>query len=61
MSGQRELEESIARRCDEVEREKSRIEKTRRRYFAVGKWIADNIVAIGALIVSIIALVRTFQ
>lgn len=60
MSGQRELEESIARRRDEAERETARIEKKRRRRFAVGKWIADNIVAIGALIVAIIALIRTF-
>ena len=61
MSGQRELEESVERLRFEADRQMREIERKKRRIQAVGKWVADNIVAIGALIVSIIALVRTFQ
>lgn len=57
--GQREFEESarqIAESAREQEREKLR---KRKAWLTVGKWVADNIVAIGALIVAIISLIRT--
>ena len=60
MVGQRDLEESAARVRFEAEQIKIKSEKKRRRQLTVGRWVADNIVAIGALIVAIIALVRTF-
>ena len=60
MSGQREFEESAARVQFEAEQIKIKSEKKRRRQLTVEKWVADNIVAIGALIVAIVALVRTF-
>lgn len=40
-------------------KEQSKQEKRRANILRVGKWVADNIVAIGALIVAIIALIRT--
>lgn len=59
MGGQRELEESAARVRFEAEQQKIESERKRRNWLSVGKWVADNIVAIGALIVAIISLVRT--
>lgn len=60
MSGQREFEESAAHIRFEAEQQKAESERKRRNWLSVGKWVADNIVAIGALIVAIVALVRTF-
>ena len=60
MGGQRDLEESAARVRFEAEQQKIESERKRRNWLSVGKWVADNIVAIGALIVAVIALARTF-
>ena len=59
MGGQREIEESAARVRFEAEQQKIESERKRHNWLSVGKWVADNIVAIGALIIAIISLVRT--
>ena len=56
---QSELEKAVARQNAVIAEAKRKAEAKRNRWRSVGKWIADNIVSIGALAVSIIALLRT--
>ena len=54
------MERLMEARIQEQRGREIKARRKRERWLAVGKWVADNIVAIGALAVAIIALVRTF-
>ncbi len=60
MSSQQELERNIKRQNEINARNKAEKERKKRILLSCGKWVADNIVAIGAWVVALIALIRTF-
>ena len=60
MKPKSDMERLMEARIQEQRGREIKARRKRERWLSVGKWVADNIVAIGALAVAIIALVRTF-
>lgn len=58
MNSQSKIEQNLRKQNEETSRRKAEEEEKWARRHSVGKWIADNIVAILALIVSVIALIK---
>ena len=55
-----EILKEMQKRGEEKSTAKRKKDRARSVWMTIGRWIASNIVAIGALAVAVIALVRTF-